>query len=521
MAMGVASTSDVELVSRVQAGQLDAFAAIVKRYESLVRAVSYSTTGRQELSDDIAQETFLTAWRSVSSVKDATKLRPWLCGIARNLGLQALRRTGRETEWNEDVPVETAPSPLDDMSAREADAAVWQVLEQVPERYRLPLVLHYKEGLDVGAIAESMGLSRVAVQQRLSRGRRALKGGISKLVEGTLARGKPSAGLVTVVVGAIAAGATSSAHATPSFAAATTTAENALWGKRGWTMTTKIALATMLAAATATTAIALGASSSSSDGDETATAPVRRTSAAAGSSDDPAPAKRGEPRADQERSAITDDDAVAGRAPTAAMSQLSVSLEEVQGAKLEAAVGSRFGDFLGVVEQCFDALAQRRPDLRTSDIAIAVDVQWKNDAGLGGIVVSSDVVGARGLEPDDAFDACVRESTFALDLDEDLSEAASATVIVRQNDAAAITARYLARRLSPSAMTRCTDGAGLQGPAVVSLDVDAAGSVVRTDVLGVDRESARRCVADIIQSIVFPRPRGPYGQMRVRYPLSR
>ena len=87
--MGGASTSDVELVMGVQAGQLEAFEAMVERYESLVRAVSYSTIGRRDLCDDVAQETFLAAWQTISSVKDATKLRPWLCGIARNLGLRA------------------------------------------------------------------------------------------------------------------------------------------------------------------------------------------------------------------------------------------------------------------------------------------------------------------------------------------------------------------------------------------------------------------------------------------------
>jgi len=524
--MEFASASDVELVMRVRAGQVEAFAAMVERYESLVRAVSYSTTGSRDLCDDIAQETFLAAWRTISSVNDATKLRAWLCGIARNLGLQVLRRTGRESELDDNAPVETAPSALDVMSERESEAAVWRALEAVPEKYRVPLVLHYKEGLDVGAIAETMGLSRVAVQQRLSRGRRSLKGGISSLVEKTLSRGKPAAaGLVTAVVGTIAASTPCDAQASPSFTETTAAGENALWGRREWTMTTKILLVTMLGAVTATTALGV-ARSSRNDDDETSNASLSnaslpRTPPAVEHSDDPALSTRGGWRGGPKRGDADESPSVAGLDPTATLSQVSISLEHVRGTKLEAILAPRFGDLLGLVEHCFDALGKRQPDLRASDIAIDVDVVWKNHEGLGGIVVSSDVTGGRGLGPDEEFDACVQESTFALDLGVDLPASATATVVVRQNDLADIAMRYLARRLSPSNIERCTGGTGLAGPAIASLDVDGGGVVVRADILGIDRDDARRCLVDTIQSIVFPRPRGPNGQLRIRYPLPR
>jgi len=82
--MSVAAHDDAELVSESLAGNRDAFGQIVARYQSLVCSLAYSATGSLSQSKDVAQETFLTAWKQLTGLREPEKLRAWLCGIARN-----------------------------------------------------------------------------------------------------------------------------------------------------------------------------------------------------------------------------------------------------------------------------------------------------------------------------------------------------------------------------------------------------------------------------------------------------
>lgn len=76
---------DALLWSAARHGDQAAFRYIVERHQSLVSAVAYAGVGDLALSQDLAQETFLTAWRSLESLRDPEQLRAWLCGIARTL----------------------------------------------------------------------------------------------------------------------------------------------------------------------------------------------------------------------------------------------------------------------------------------------------------------------------------------------------------------------------------------------------------------------------------------------------
>src|SRR5437764_13806697 len=86
---------DSELWQCVRQGSAPAFEAVVRRHQSLVCAVAYSACGDLTLSEDVAQETFWAAWRGRATLAQPGSLRSWLCGIARNLGNNARRRTAR------------------------------------------------------------------------------------------------------------------------------------------------------------------------------------------------------------------------------------------------------------------------------------------------------------------------------------------------------------------------------------------------------------------------------------------
>jgi DNA-directed RNA polymerase specialized sigma24 family protein len=87
---------DMQLVNASRAGDRDAFAQIVARYQSLVCSVAYSGTGSLSLSEDVAQDTFVAAWKQLGELREPEKLCAWLCGIARNITRNTLRRLGSE-----------------------------------------------------------------------------------------------------------------------------------------------------------------------------------------------------------------------------------------------------------------------------------------------------------------------------------------------------------------------------------------------------------------------------------------
>lgn len=80
--MTLSAAEDAELVELCLGGDRQAYRSLVERYQSLVCAVAFSGCGDLHQSEDIAQEAFVEAWRHLPELKDARRVRPWLCGIA-------------------------------------------------------------------------------------------------------------------------------------------------------------------------------------------------------------------------------------------------------------------------------------------------------------------------------------------------------------------------------------------------------------------------------------------------------
>src|SRR5450631_609888 len=114
--MPVAVNNDAELVNASLTGNRDAFGQIVARYQSLVCSLAFSATGSLSQSEDLAQETFVTAWRQLRDLREPEKLRSWLCRISRNLTYDALRKQGREPSHHagslDEVSEAHSPEPL-------------------------------------------------------------------------------------------------------------------------------------------------------------------------------------------------------------------------------------------------------------------------------------------------------------------------------------------------------------------------------------------------------------------------
>jgi RNA polymerase sigma factor (sigma-70 family) len=202
---------DSELVGASLSGNRDAFGHIVSRYQSLICSLAYSATGSLSQSEDLAQDTFVTAWKQLRDLREPEKLRAWLCGIARNLINNTLRKEGREpshrAEPLDEIPegASLEPLPIETTISREEAAILWRSLERIPEIYREPLILFYREHQSIETVAANLDLTEDAVKQRLSRGRKLLQEQFLAFVEGALAQTNPGPTFTLSVLSALPA----------------------------------------------------------------------------------------------------------------------------------------------------------------------------------------------------------------------------------------------------------------------------------------------------------------------------
>jgi len=204
--MPAAEPTDADLVADSLNGSREAFRRIVERYQTLICSLAYSATGSVSRSEDMAQETFLAAWQQLRALREPAKLRAWLCGIAHNRIQKCYERDRHEPSCSaatlddaHDSPaVEALPS--EQAINREEEAILWRSLERIPELYREPLILYYREHHSIEHVAMALDLTEDAVKQRLARGRKLLQDEVQSFVEGALRRTAPGQGFTGAVL---------------------------------------------------------------------------------------------------------------------------------------------------------------------------------------------------------------------------------------------------------------------------------------------------------------------------------
>lgn len=172
-ATGEREIADALLVARLRAGDVDAFEALVGLYQVQLYRYLLGFVGDREQAEDLLQETFLRAYRSIDRLDDPRLLRGWLYRIAHNQACSMLRRR-RLLRW---LPLtldrrSEAPSP-DRLAVESAQVAA--ALARVPLDLRAPLLLHLVAGFSYAETAVLLGISEGATRMRISRGRAAFR----------------------------------------------------------------------------------------------------------------------------------------------------------------------------------------------------------------------------------------------------------------------------------------------------------------------------------------------------------
>jgi RNA polymerase sigma factor (sigma-70 family) len=179
--------SDRELLERfISRRDEGAFAALVQRHGPMVLGLCRRVLRHDQDAEDACQAAFLVLARKAGSIRNRDCAGSWLHGvayrIARNLSREIARRRARESPAKEISQAD----PAGDLSWREVRAALDQVIDGMPERYRAPLVLCYLEGKTRDEAAQHLGWSLGTLRGRLERGRELLR---SRLVRRGLTLG--------------------------------------------------------------------------------------------------------------------------------------------------------------------------------------------------------------------------------------------------------------------------------------------------------------------------------------------
>lgn len=155
-------------------GDQEAFARLVTRYERQVYNLAYRMLGNAEDAEDATQETFLRAYMALPSFEMGRKFSSWLLSIAANFCVDCLRR--RRFAWLslQDLSFRLA-SPAEEADRtvlrQEEASQVQRLLNRLPEKYRLVVILRYWYDFSYEEIASTTGLSLATVKTRLHRAR--------------------------------------------------------------------------------------------------------------------------------------------------------------------------------------------------------------------------------------------------------------------------------------------------------------------------------------------------------------
>lgn len=168
-----ARIDDRILLDAARDGDLDAFAALVRRHHAAVYRVALRMLGSDADAQDAAQDTFVRAWRGLGRFRGESAVSTWLYRIVthRCLDLIAVRRP---TEELRDVELSAPEHPAERAEQRERLEAVLQAISRLPGDQRAVLVLREFEGLAYEQVAEALHITVPAVKGRLHRARRSV-----------------------------------------------------------------------------------------------------------------------------------------------------------------------------------------------------------------------------------------------------------------------------------------------------------------------------------------------------------
>ena len=181
--------TDMELIEACLAGDQESFADLITRYKNLVYSIILRMTRDSEEANDLAQDVFLKIYRNLGSYSPSFKFSTWVMRITTNHVIDQHRKKRQET-----VPLEAhlydanladeSASPETVCLKRERTRRIQRIVEGLPDMYKIPIVLYHQQGMSYQEISEVTHEPLSKVKNRIFRGRKLLKDGLTRTVEG-------------------------------------------------------------------------------------------------------------------------------------------------------------------------------------------------------------------------------------------------------------------------------------------------------------------------------------------------
>ncbi|HRK34452.1 MAG TPA: sigma-70 family RNA polymerase sigma factor [Candidatus Hydrogenedentes bacterium] len=186
----MSEVSDWDLVARARAGDAEAFALLVRRYEAPLIHFCMRMAGSLEDAQDIAQDSFVRVYRYLDRLRPDAKFSTVLFGMARNLTLNFLRDSGRRgrgvtvsltrDDESEQSIADGAARPDESARLQEIEGLIGQALNLISPEHREVLILREIQGMDYETIGEIIECRSGTVKSRIARAREQLR---LKLIE--------------------------------------------------------------------------------------------------------------------------------------------------------------------------------------------------------------------------------------------------------------------------------------------------------------------------------------------------
>jgi len=177
---------DIALIARAREGDERAYRTLLEKYERAVFSICLRMVRNRDLAADLSQDAFIKVFSMLERYNPAYAFSSWLFKITSNLCIDHLRRRRVET-FAMDDPIDgekgeiqrqyesSEPDPHEHFVRREKMDKLNAAIEQLPEHYRIMLVLRHQENLSYEEIAESLEIPLGTVKARIHRAREMLK----------------------------------------------------------------------------------------------------------------------------------------------------------------------------------------------------------------------------------------------------------------------------------------------------------------------------------------------------------
>jgi RNA polymerase sigma-70 factor (ECF subfamily) len=168
-----------EIILEAQSGRAEAFEALVQHFGPDMYRMASAIVGPDD-ARDVAQETFIAAWRDLPRLRDADRFEPWLRRILVNRSRNALRARGRRptVSLSEPGPADHLAGPVDFRDAADARQALDGAFTTLSADQRTVIALHYGADLSIREAADSMGVAAGTAKSRLNSALRRLRAAV-------------------------------------------------------------------------------------------------------------------------------------------------------------------------------------------------------------------------------------------------------------------------------------------------------------------------------------------------------